>query len=184
MTSELKDEKKEKISLNHISNYLNSISQPRLAYLGLLVTLNVAIYSVFYYLDEAAVWEITGTKLCLILLLIFLNWIFTVILLREHNIKKLTDRWFHNYLTRNKFRTFIDYKTYLDDNDKMRGDTWEMTKQVLAFFNAVPLAAIAYYFFFCYTDILETDSMSLGIFLIMIGVFHLIYSGYFYYREN
>lgn len=184
MSIRLRSDKKERIGLTHIGNYLNTISQPRMVYLGLIVIINISAYVGIYFLDEAPLREITGVKLFVMFILMFINWIFSVILLREHNLKKLTDRWFHNYLFKNRFNAFIDYKTYLNDNDDMRGTTWEMTKQLLAFFSAVPLAVASYFVLYNYLDIFETGSMSLGVFLILTGFFHLLYAGYFSYRER
>jgi hypothetical protein len=149
---------KDAVYLNHISNALNEGSRGRLTYLGFLVTINMAIYTAIHLLEPKDLWAISGSKLFLIMLLIFVNGAFSWMYLREHNLAQSRDDKFLKYLKKgetcpeeqicgdcppdkkNKGNVACHIENEVWEFDKKwRGHTWIATKLLMSTFNAIPM---------------------------------------------
>jgi hypothetical protein len=178
---------KDEIYLNHLSNLLISGSQWRLNYLGFLITINIALFGAIYFLDNHQLWVISGAKMFLVFLLIFVNIIFTLIYLREHNQAVIIKKEFFQYLQTGweggAGHVAKHMRPRIDGRDAMRGWTWELTKILFAVFNAVPLTYLIFLLFinsqknnFMGNEFTCAEGMILAILLLISFVIHMFLS--------
>ena len=136
--------RQDEMFLSHISNILCAELHGRMSYLGFLVTINIAIYAGLNLLTDKgqSIWQFSLQKTALLLILIFVNFIFTVMYLREHNITRIRDSGIRKELGESSKVKMVAkvFHHDLSDNDCLRGITWWATKLLLAVFNALPLA--------------------------------------------
>jgi hypothetical protein len=134
---------KDKLYLNHISNILAAELHGRMSYLGFLVTINIASFAGLHLLTDSAqsMWQFSLQKTSLLLVLIFVNFIFTIMYLREHNITRIRDKGLREAMGESKAKMIAKvFAQTLKYNDSLRGITWSATKLLLAVFNAIPVS--------------------------------------------
>ena len=145
------DNKKDELYLNHISNILGAELHGRMSYLQFLVTINIALYVAIYYSTDKLIWAINGIKLFLLLLLIIVNYAFSRMYLREHNITRIRDQRLLAELNEESNDSVAHrFKEALDSKDHMRSQTWETTKLIFSIFHSIPIV------YFCLLLLLNT----------------------------
>jgi len=144
-SNELKNDKinNDKLFIGHISNVLCTELHGRMSYLGFLVTINIASFAGLNLLTNKgqSIWQFSFQKTALLFILIFVNLIFTIMYLREHNITRIRDQGLRIALGENvEITATSTFARDLKSDDNLRGITWWATKLLLAVFNAIPIS--------------------------------------------
>ena len=133
---------KDELYLNYLANTVISEGQSRIQYLSFLITINIAVYAAIYYLIPNQLWLINGSKLFLLLLLIFVNAMFVVMYLREHNISRNRTDELLDYF-KNGWEGSTGYAArYIEGciETNMRGWTWICNKLLFSVFGSIPVS--------------------------------------------
>ncbi|MFH1361378.1 MAG: hypothetical protein ABIH69_01830 [bacterium] len=139
-------------------------NQAKLVFFGFLITINLAIYSGLHQLNKASFFvpQNINSSLLVLLFLIVINFLFSYIYLREHNLdENITENIKIDYIEERKISEELRrLRDKIHKEDFCFGGTWGAMKSLMALINALPISLFWVWFWRTFIFVKMQDSYS------------------------